>query len=136
MLSKLDIFSLSDATVFQSECRNILSRMLNTVPSNVNLTDEITLLPAKVKGGYLAFEQSQLVFKASLRVCSFLYTFHSIQTDFHNISSSNLSTQPPPAVAWSPYSGVIIMVTTKAAKAKPIPPFQSARSIAIPTCLP
>jgi hypothetical protein len=49
----------------------MLSRMLNTVPSNVKLTDEITLLPAKVKGGSLAFEQSQLVFKASLRVCSF-----------------------------------------------------------------
>jgi hypothetical protein len=45
--------------------------MINTVPSNVKLTDEITLLPAKVDGGQLAFEQSQLVFKASLRVCSF-----------------------------------------------------------------
>ena len=71
MLSKLDIFSLSNATVYQSECNVILTRMLNTVPSNVNLTDEITLLPAKVKGGYLSFEQSQLLFKVSLRVCSF-----------------------------------------------------------------
>ena len=46
----------------------MLTRMINTVPSNVNLSDEITLLPAKVDGGRLAFEQSQLVFKASLRV--------------------------------------------------------------------
>lgn len=71
MPSKLGIFSLRDATVYQSECKDILTRMLNTVPSNVQLTDEITLLPVKVKGGNLAFEQSQLVFKASLRVCSF-----------------------------------------------------------------
>lgn len=71
MLSKLDVFRLSDPTVYQSECNTMLTRMLNTVPSNVNLTDEITLLPVKVKNAYLAFEQSQLVFKASLRVCSF-----------------------------------------------------------------
>ena len=71
ILSKLDIFSLSNPVVFQSECRDTLARMLNTVPGSVNLTDEITLLPVKVKGGYLAFEQSQLVFKASLRVCPF-----------------------------------------------------------------
>lgn len=77
--------SLSDPKVYQSECLSLLTRMIDTVPSNVNLTDEITLLPAKVDGGQLAFERSQLVFKASLRVCSFLYIFNSFQIDFYNL---------------------------------------------------
>ncbi|KAF8809049.1 L-ascorbate oxidase [Phlegmacium glaucopus] len=64
----LTMRSLADNNVFQSECKNILARMLNTVPNNVNLTDEITLLPAKVNDGQLYFEQSQLVFKTSLRL--------------------------------------------------------------------
>jgi len=71
--------------------------MLDTVPNNVNLTDEITLLPAKVNDGQLYFEKSHLVFKASLRVRSSFHDTDSIQTDIHNlfISSSNLSTQTP-----------------------------------------
>jgi hypothetical protein len=97
-MSKLGIVSLSDATVYQSECKDVLTRMLNTVPSNVDLTDEITLLPAKVKGGYLSFEQSQLLFKASLRVCSFsLYLFirfKLISTTYHQLIQPINTTAP------------------------------------------
>ncbi len=42
--------------------------MLNTVPRDVSLTDEITLLPAKVWGAQLTIEHNQLVYKTNLRV--------------------------------------------------------------------
>ncbi|KAF8163594.1 L-ascorbate oxidase [Crassisporium funariophilum] len=60
--------SLADKNVYASECQTMLTRMLDTVPKDVTLTDEITLLPAKVNGGQLSFEKNQLVFKASLRL--------------------------------------------------------------------
>ncbi|KAF8912080.1 L-ascorbate oxidase [Gymnopilus junonius] len=59
---------LTDNTVFQSECQSILTRMLNVVPSSVNLTDEIALLPAKVTYAQLTFEQNQFVFKTNFRL--------------------------------------------------------------------
>jgi hypothetical protein len=61
---------LADKTVFQSECKDILSRMLDTVQTGVTLTDEITLLPAKVAAAQLTFEKNQLVFKSTFRVSS------------------------------------------------------------------
>lgn len=42
--------------------------MINVVPHGVSLTDEITLLPAKVHDVQLTFERNKLVFKSSLRV--------------------------------------------------------------------
>lgn len=60
--------SLGDATVFQSECQSILTRMIDVVPQNVTLTDEITLLPAKVNNAQLTFEKNQMVFKSTFRV--------------------------------------------------------------------
>lgn len=42
--------------------------MLNMVPSNVALTDEIRLLQEKVFNVQLTLEHGELVFKASLRV--------------------------------------------------------------------
>ncbi|KAF9479298.1 L-ascorbate oxidase [Pholiota conissans] len=60
--------SLADASTFQSECNDVLTRMLNTVPEGVTLTDEITLLPAKVSAAQLTIEKSQLVFKSTFRL--------------------------------------------------------------------
>jgi hypothetical protein len=60
--------SLASPTTFSSSCQNILERMINTVPSNVSLTQEIILLPVKVHDVQLTFERSKFVFKASLRV--------------------------------------------------------------------
>ncbi|KAH9483912.1 WSC domain-containing protein [Psilocybe cubensis] len=77
MVSDLRIFeadnnstmhSLADSSVFQSECQSILARMLDTVPKGVTLTDEITLLPAKVTASQLTFERNQLVYKTSFRL--------------------------------------------------------------------
>ena len=45
--------------------------MLNVVPTSVNLTDEITLLPAKVTYAQLTFEKQQFVFKTNFRVRMF-----------------------------------------------------------------
>lgn len=60
--------SLADTQTFQNECRDILTRMLETVPRGVTLTDEITLLPEKVTYAQLAIEKEKLVFKTNLRV--------------------------------------------------------------------
>jgi len=60
--------SLADKAAFQSECQTMLGRMLDVVPNGVTLTDEITLLPAKVTAAQLTFEKGNLVFKASFRV--------------------------------------------------------------------
>jgi len=49
--------------------------MLDVVPQGVTLTDEITLLPAKVNNAQLTFEKNQLVFKSTFRVRSIFYHF-------------------------------------------------------------
>ncbi|EAU88828.2 hypothetical protein CC1G_01201 [Coprinopsis cinerea okayama7 len=53
---------------FSSTCGTLLEKMLNVVPSNVVLTEEITMLPVKVTDAHLTIENEQLVFKASLRI--------------------------------------------------------------------
>ncbi|TFK62533.1 L-ascorbate oxidase [Pluteus cervinus] len=76
MTSDLKIFSSDgNATVtglangdFASTCGNIFNRMINTVPSSVNLTDTIDLLPAKVSNAQLTIEKNQLVFKTQFRL--------------------------------------------------------------------
>lgn len=60
--------ALADKTVYQSECQGILGRMLDTVQTGVTLTDEITLLPAKVAAAQLTFEKNQMIFKSTFRV--------------------------------------------------------------------
>ncbi|KXN91499.1 Putative L-ascorbate peroxidase 6 [Leucoagaricus sp. SymC.cos] len=60
--------SLSDPNEYLNQCQSLIERMLNTVPHGVSLTDEITLLPAKVWGVQMTIEQGQLVFKANLRL--------------------------------------------------------------------
>lgn len=64
-----DIASLSSPESFSDSCRTVLEKMLNTVPSNVILTEEIDLLHAKVFNVQLTLQRGDLVFKASLRVC-------------------------------------------------------------------
>ncbi|KAJ3576656.1 hypothetical protein NP233_g302 [Leucocoprinus birnbaumii] len=59
---------LADSNTFMSQCQSLLERMFNTVPQGVTLTDEITLIPAKVSGAQLTIEQGQLVFKSTLRL--------------------------------------------------------------------
>lgn len=46
--------------------------MINTVADGVTLTDEITLLPAKVHDVQLTIERNLLVLKSSLRVRSLI----------------------------------------------------------------
>jgi hypothetical protein len=61
--------ALADNTTFMETCSTLIERMLNLVPSGVTLTDEITMLPAKVSTAQLTIERGILVFKTSLRVC-------------------------------------------------------------------
>lgn len=65
----MSLSRLADKTVFQSECKDVLGRMLEVVPKGVTFSDEITLLPAKVTAAQLTFEQNQMVFKTNFRVC-------------------------------------------------------------------
>lgn len=57
--------------MFTSDCKTLLGRMFDTVASDVTLSSEVTLLPAKVTAAQLTFENKKLVFKSSFRV-SFL----------------------------------------------------------------
>ncbi|KAF4614474.1 hypothetical protein D9613_002681 [Agrocybe pediades] len=59
---------LTDKSVFQSECKTMLGRMLEVVPKGITFTDEITLLPAKVTAAQLTFEKDQMVFKTNFRL--------------------------------------------------------------------
>ncbi|KAG2019903.1 cytochrome c peroxidase [Coprinopsis cinerea AmutBmut pab1-1] len=77
LVSDLRVFSadgnntmreIAPEDTFQSECRDILERMLNVVPRGVTLTEEITMLPVKVKNAQLTIEKEQLVFKSTLRL--------------------------------------------------------------------
>ncbi|KAG6916604.1 hypothetical protein DXG01_006161 [Tephrocybe rancida] len=60
--------SLSSPDTFTSTCQNILERMVNVVAHGVTLTDEITVLTAKVHDVQLTFERNAFVFKASFRL--------------------------------------------------------------------
>ncbi|KAG5638972.1 hypothetical protein H0H81_008192 [Sphagnurus paluster] len=60
--------SLSTTESFSSSCQHILERMINVVPHGVVLTDQITLLPAKVHDVQLTFERNVFVFKSSFRL--------------------------------------------------------------------
>ena len=62
--------ALADNTTFMATCSTLIERMLNLVPSGVTLTDEITMLPAKVSIAQMTIERGILVFKTSLRVSS------------------------------------------------------------------
>ncbi|KAF5381072.1 hypothetical protein D9615_004174 [Tricholomella constricta] len=83
MVSDLRIFSadsndtmrsMSSAESFTSTCQNMLERMINVVPHGVVLTNEITLLPAKVHDVQLTFEREKFVFKAAFRLLQALNT--------------------------------------------------------------
>ncbi|KDR69064.1 hypothetical protein GALMADRAFT_230872 [Galerina marginata CBS 339.88] len=60
--------SLNSKSAYFQTCRTLLTRMLDTVPSNVTLTDEIKLLPAKVTNAQITVNNSQLLFYTTLRL--------------------------------------------------------------------
>ncbi|KAF7349267.1 Peroxidase [Mycena sanguinolenta] len=60
--------SMNSADSFAQACATVFDKMLNTVPSDVTLTDEITLVPFKVSAVQLTVGTSQLQFQASVRL--------------------------------------------------------------------
>ncbi|KAJ6486907.1 L-ascorbate oxidase [Mycena sanguinolenta] len=60
--------SMNSADSFAQTCATVFDKMLNTVPSDVTLTDEITLVPFKVSAVQLTVGTSQLQFQASVRL--------------------------------------------------------------------
>ncbi|TFK42386.1 heme peroxidase [Crucibulum laeve] len=66
--------SLASPDAFASSCQDMLERMLNMVPKGVTLTEEITLLHAKVSNAQLTLEKEVLVFKVSLRLTQAINT--------------------------------------------------------------
>ncbi|KAJ7512054.1 L-ascorbate oxidase [Mycena galericulata] len=63
---------MNTAESFAQTCTTVLSKMLNTVPSSVSLTEPITLLPVKVSAVQLTVGSSQLQFQASVRICNLI----------------------------------------------------------------
>ncbi|KAF8151779.1 heme peroxidase [Crassisporium funariophilum] len=77
MLSDLRIFSsdqnatmtkLADPQVFDATCRDLLERMINTVPNGVKLSEVIEPIPVKVGDTLLSVDDKSLVFRTSLRL--------------------------------------------------------------------
>ncbi|KAH6895008.1 L-ascorbate oxidase [Coprinopsis sp. MPI-PUGE-AT-0042] len=77
LVSDLHVFSsdgnktisdMASPDAFKNECRDILGRMLDVVPRGVTLTEEITMIPAKVKNAQITIEKDQLVFKSTFRL--------------------------------------------------------------------
>ncbi|KAJ7755388.1 heme peroxidase [Mycena maculata] len=68
--SNVTMQSMNSADAFAQTCVTILTKMLQTVPSTVTLTDEITLLPVKVSTSavQLTVGTSELQFQAAVRV--------------------------------------------------------------------
>ncbi|KAF8185395.1 heme peroxidase [Pholiota molesta] len=60
--------SLASPTSFADTCATMIERMLNTVPSDTQLTEEIELLPVKVRLALITVVDSQLLFITSLRL--------------------------------------------------------------------
>ncbi|KAJ3513748.1 hypothetical protein NLJ89_g2773 [Agrocybe chaxingu] len=59
---------LASSETFMQSCSDVLERMLNTVPSDVTLTEPIDLLHAKVASSHLTIEQGEFVFKVTFRL--------------------------------------------------------------------
>ncbi|KDR77593.1 hypothetical protein GALMADRAFT_65799 [Galerina marginata CBS 339.88] len=59
---------LNSKTSFFKTCQTLLARMIDTVPSNVQLSDVVTLLPVKVTDAQITVIDSQLVFMTTLRL--------------------------------------------------------------------
>ncbi|KDR77715.1 hypothetical protein GALMADRAFT_65948 [Galerina marginata CBS 339.88] len=59
---------LNSETSFFQTCSTLLAKMIDTIPSNVHLSDVVTLLPVKVSNAQITAIDSQLVFMADLRV--------------------------------------------------------------------
>lgn len=59
---------MASSSAFAQSCAGVFELMINTVPSTVELTEEIVMLPAKVSNVGLTVDHGELVFKASLRV--------------------------------------------------------------------
>ncbi|KAF8160659.1 heme peroxidase [Crassisporium funariophilum] len=66
--------SISSPDSFQSTCKVLLERMLNSVGTGITLTEEIKLLDGKVSDAQLTFEDNALFFKANLRLSDRLGT--------------------------------------------------------------
>ncbi|KAF8189020.1 heme peroxidase [Pholiota molesta] len=60
--------SMNSPAAFNATCAGLLERMINTVPSNVQLTDTIALLPFKVTSAQLTIQDGQLLFDVLVRV--------------------------------------------------------------------
>ncbi|KIM38450.1 hypothetical protein M413DRAFT_241815 [Hebeloma cylindrosporum] len=59
---------LQSAAEFAQTCSAMIAKMINTVPSDVTLTDEIVLLPVKVASAYITVVKDRLIFSTFLRL--------------------------------------------------------------------
>lgn len=77
------LLSLASPKVFERTCGTLFEKMIDTVPTGVNLTDPITLLPVKVAGVQLSVASTgSLNLQVSLRVSRF--TLSHVPHGAHN----------------------------------------------------
>lgn len=62
--------------------------MINVVPSNVQLSEEITMLPVKVTNVGLTIDGDVLVFKATLRVRDYSHFISRVIDQFFSSQNS------------------------------------------------
>lgn len=61
--------SMNSPTTYIQTCTSLLQRLINTIPSGVQLTEEITFLPFKVRRAEITvINDDQLVFHVDVRV--------------------------------------------------------------------
>jgi hypothetical protein len=59
---------MSSPSAFANTCRDLLERMINTVPKDVVLSDVVQFIPVKVASVQLSVTDNALNLKAMLRV--------------------------------------------------------------------
>ena len=59
---------MNSPTNYVQTCTSLLQRMINTVPSDVQLTEEIAFLPFKIRRAEITVNNNQLIFHVDVRV--------------------------------------------------------------------
>lgn len=64
-------FSISGSTAFANICQSLLTRMIETVPTGTQFTDEVQLNPFKIRFAQITPIAGQLVLRVMVRVRPF-----------------------------------------------------------------
>ncbi|KAJ6451735.1 heme peroxidase [Mycena sanguinolenta] len=69
---------LASSDVFNTECANLIGRMIDTVPSTVTLTDPVGVIDYKVQAAMLFPSNGSLIFLAAMRIVQDIFVVSEI----------------------------------------------------------